>query len=313
MHIDVFELLGAAAGGFLGATFGALVAFVFTGIAVLIAVAVLIGTGSTGFFESVAFGPVFGPHISFAAGVAAVAYAYRRGFITSGRDIVTPLVSLARPSVLLVGAGFGVLGALIQQVIVTIPWLGSNTDAVALTVVISALIARLAFGRSGIIGAHSEGRRGWARFSPNAEHVWLAYQQKTGMAVLLGVFVGGLSTWAAVALLQSFPEAGGVIYLGFGISAVSLLFLAFGVQVPATHHITLVSAVAAGALLVRVPELDPSWVVVVGAVVGGLTALVGEAFSRFWLIRGDTHIDPPASAIWPMTTISLATIALLPL
>lgn len=313
MHIDVFGLIGAAAGGFLGATFGALVAFVFTGFAVLIGVAVLIGSGNSAFLDSIAFGPVFGPHISFAAGVAALAYAYRRGYITSGRDIVTPLVSLARPSVLLVGAAFGVLGYLVQQVILVIPWFGSNTDAVALTVVISALIARLAFGRSGIIGAHSDGRTGWGRFSPNAEHVWLAYQQKTGMAALLGIFVGGLSTWAGVALLQSFPEAGGVIFLGFGISAVSLLFLAFGVEVPATHHITLVSAVAANAVLLRVPELDPSWVVVIGAFVGGLTALVGEAFSRFWLIRGDTHIDPPASAIWPMTTISLATVALLPL
>nr|WP_017201829.1 hypothetical protein [Microbacterium barkeri] len=313
MHIDVFGLIGAAAGGFLGATFGALVAFVFTGFAVLIGVAALIGSGNSAFLDSIAFGPVFGPHISFAAGVAALAYAYRRGFIASGRDIVTPLVSLARPSVLLVGAGFGVLAYLIQQVILVIPWFGSNTDSVALTVVISALIARLAFGRSGIIGAHSEGRTGWARFSPNAEHVWLAYQQKTGMAALLGIFVGGLSTWAAVSLLQAFPEASGVIYLGFGISALSLLFLAFGVQVPATHHITLVSAVAANAVLLRVPGLDPSWTVIIGAVVGGLTALVGEAFSRFWLIRGDTHIDPPASAIWPMTTISLATVALLPL
>lgn len=313
MHIDVFGLIGAAAGGFLGATFGALVAFVFTGFAVLIGIAALIGSGNSGFLDSIAFGSVFGPHISFAAGVAAAGYAYRRGYLTSGRDIVTPLVSLARPSVLLVGAGFGLLGYVLQQVIAIIPWLGSHTDSVALTVVVSALIVRLAFGRSGIIGADNEGRTGWARFAPNAEHAWLAYQQKPAMAVLLGVFVGGISAWAGVALLQSFPDAGGVIFVGFGISAVSLLFLAFGILVPATHHITLVSAVAANALLLRAPGLDPSWVVIFGAIFGGLTALVGEAFSRFWLIRGDTHIDPPASAIWPMTTISLVTVALLPL
>lgn len=312
MHIDVFGLIGAAAGGFLGATFGALVAFVFTGFAVLIGIAALIGSGDPAFLDNVAFGPVFGPHISFAAAVAAVAYAYRRGFIASGRDIVTPLVSLARPSVLLVGAAAGVFGYVVQNLITLIPWFGSNTDAVALTVVISAVVARLVFGRTGVVGAHSEGARGWARFSPNAEHVWLAYQQKPGMAALLGLFIGGISAWGSVALLQAYPEAGGVIYLGFGISAVSLLFLAFNVQVPATHHITLVSAVAVGAFSARFPDADSSVVVLLGAVVGLLTGLVGELFSRFWLIRGDTHIDPPASAIWPMTTVSLAVIALLP-
>lgn len=312
MDIDVFGLIGALAGGFLGATFGGLVAFVFTGFAVLIGVAALIGSGSSAFLDTVAFGAVFGPHISFAGAIGALAFAARRGHIANGRDIVTPLVSLARPSVLLVGAGFGLLGYVIQQLILLIPWFGSNTDAVALTVVISALVARVAFGRSGIIGKHSDGLTGRSRFAPTAEHVWIGYQQRPSMALLLGLFIGGLSAWASVSLLEAFPDAPGVIFLGFGISAVSLLFLAFGVGVPATHHITLVSAVAASALLGRATGLDPVVVVAVGAIVGAITALVGELFSRFWLIRGDTHIDPPASAIWPMTTVSLALIALIP-
>lgn len=304
MHIDVLDLLGAAAGGFLGATFGALVAFVFTGFAVLIGIAAQIGSGDPGFLNAVAFGPFFGPHISFAAGVGAVAYAYRRGWIDSGRDIVTPLVSLARPSVLLVGAGFGVFGHLVQLLAAELGWFGSHTDTVALAVVVSALTARLLFGRSGVVGAHAEGHTGWRRFTPNAEHVWLAYQQRPAMALLLGTFVGGISAWAAVRLLALFPDAPGVIYAGFGVSAVSLLFLAFGVQVPATHHITLVSAVAVSAFW---PLIDGEIaLLLVGAAAGAVTALAGEVFSRFWLIRGDTHIDPPASSIWPMTTAVLA-------
>ncbi|MYW96082.1 hypothetical protein G3I59_37130 [Amycolatopsis rubida] len=312
MHIDVSGLVGAAAGGFLGATFGALVAFVFTGIAVLIGVAVLMGSGNSAFLDTVAFGPVFGPHISFAAGVAAVAYAHRRGFVASGRDIVTPLVSLARPSVLLVGSGFGVLGYLGERLFSAVPWFGANTNTAALAVVASAVLARLAFGRSGLVGAHADGVTGWARFVPDARHVWLSYQQKPGMAIVLGLFVGGLSAWAAVSLLAAYPHASGAIYLGFGVSAVSLLFLAFGVEVPATHHITLVSAVAAGAVVTKFSTADPLVGLAVGAAAGGATALVGEAFSRFWLIRGDTHIDPPASAIWPMTTVALAAVALFP-
>ena len=303
MHIEVLDLLAAAAGGFLGATFGALVAFVFTGFAVLIDVAAVIGSGDASFLNSIAFGPFFGPHISFAAGVAAVAYAKRRGWIDSGRDIVTPLVSLAKPSVLLVGAVFGVFGYLVAQVIGIIPWFGSNTDAVALTVVISAVVARLLFGKTGIIGPHVDGATGWKRFTPNAQHVWLAYQQRPLMAVLLGLFIGGLSAWASATLLEAYPDAPGVIYLGFGVSAVSLLFLAFAVEVPATHHITLVSAVAVPVFLSVTG--GGIAVVLIGAAVGAVTALVGELFSRFWLIRGDTHIDPPASAIWPMTTVVL--------
>ena len=304
MDIDLLSLIGAAAGGFLGATFGALVAFVFTGFAVIAGVVALVGTGSTAFLDSVAFGPFFGPHISFAGGVAAVAYAARRGWISSGRDIVTPMVSLARPSVLLVGAGFGVLGHVLQQAVAATPWFGSRTDSVALTVVLSAVVPRLAFGRTGVVGPHADGLTGWKRFTPNGQHVWLAYQQSPAMAALLGIFVGAMSAWSSVTLLAAYPDAGGVIYLGFGISAVSLLFLAFGVEVPATHHITLVSAVAASGFATTV-GLDPVPAVLVGAAFGGVTALVGEVFSRFWLIRGDTHIDPPASAIWPMTTVAL--------
>lgn len=309
MDVDFLGFLASAAGGFLGATFGALVAFIFTGFAVIAGVAALIGSGDPAFLNNIAFGGFFGPHISFAGGVGAVAYAARRGWVTSGRDIVTPMVSLAHPSVLLVGAGFGMYGYLVQHLIALVPWFGSNTDSVAMAVVISALTARLVFGKTGIIGAHSSGATGWKRFTPNAEHVWMAYQQSPIMASLLGLFVGGLSAWSSVTLLAAYPEAGGVIFLGFGISAVSLFFLTCNVAVPATHHITLVSAVAASGFLLTV-GVTPLVATIVGAVFGAVTALVAEGFSRFWLIRGDTHIDPPASAIWPMTTLALVCVSI---
>lgn len=302
MQIDVLGLIGAAAGGFLGATFGALVAFVFAGFAVVIGVAGLIGTGNPDFLNSIAFGAFFGPQISFAAAVGALAYAYRRGYISSGRDIVTPLVSLGKPDVLLVGGLFGIFGYIVQQVVLIIPGFGTTTDSVATTVVISALVARLVFGKSGIIGKHVDGVTGWKKFTPNAQHAWLAYQQSPVMALLLGLFIGGMSAWSSITLLRAYPDAPGVIYLGFGLSAISLLFLAFGVQVPATHHITLVPAVFVGLFIGQVGGGD-TVVVLIGAGIGALTGLIGELFSRFWLIRGDTHIDPPASAIWPMTVL----------
>jgi hypothetical protein len=60
----------------------------------------------------VAFGPVFGPHIAFAGGVAAAAYAARRGELDDGADIITPLAGLATLDVLLVGGVFGAAGAI---------------------------------------------------------------------------------------------------------------------------------------------------------------------------------------------------------
>lgn len=303
MHIDVLDILGSLAGGFLGATFGALIAFVFTGFAVLFGIAALLGSGDPAFLNTFAWGPFFGPHISFAAGVGAAAYAYRRGWLASGRDISTPLISLSRPSVLLVGAAFGLFGYLVQQLLTLIPWFGSHTDSIALTVVISALVARLAFGRSGIIGPHADGLTGWKRFTPTAQHVWLGYQQTPLVAIVMGLFLGGLSAWASVTLLAAYPDAGGVIFLGFGVSAASLLFLQLGSSVPVTHHITIVSAVTVSVFAAALSD-QLVLLVLLGALAGAAAGIVAELFSRFWLIRGDTHIDPPASAIWPLVTVA---------
>ncbi|MDR9829680.1 hypothetical protein RCJ22_29255 [Vibrio sp. FNV 38] len=307
---NVMQLAGAIAGGFLGATFGALVAFVFTGFAILVGIAIVIGSGDPTFLNLIGLGPFFGPHISFAAGIAASAYAAKKGWLESGRDIVTPLVSLGKPKVLLVGAIFGLFGYLVQALLMSVDGLGNYTDSVALTVVISAVVARLMFGKSGIIGEHYQGKKGLKRFETCDKHSWIPYQDSFPMSATLGLFIGAMSAYAAYELLVLYPapEAQGVILFGFAISAISLLFLGMNVMVPATHHITGVSAVAVS-LFIGV--IDNQFILItVGAVCGLLAAVLGQLFARFWLIRSDTHIDPPASAIWPMTSalilISLA-------
>ncbi len=302
MDVDLLDLLGALAGGFLGATIGAVGGFVFAGFAVLAGIAALIGSGEPVLLNEFALGPFFGPHICFAGGVAAAAYAGRRGWIDSGRDILTPLVSLGKPSVLLIGAAFGAFGWIVQKLVALIPWFGTHVDSIAFTVVLSAVVARLVFGRTGLIGRHADGLKGMRRFSPTATHVWLAYQQRPGMALALGLFLGALSAWSAITLLAAYPDAPGVILLGFGVSAASLVFLAMGLSVPVTQHITLISAAAVGIFGDALADL-PVVLVLVGALAGAAAALLGEVFSRFWLIRGDTHIDPPASAIWPLTLL----------
>ncbi len=54
----------------------------------------------------------------------------------------------------------------------------------------------------------------------------------------------------------------------------------------------------------------PLAALIAGAVAGIAGALLGEFFSRLFLIHGDTHIDPPAAAIATMATI-IVIIALL--
>lgn len=345
MQIDLFWLIAAAAGGFFGAAIGALQSFIFCGVTVLLGVAGIFGNASAAFFGYVPFGPVFGPHIAFAGGVAAVAYAHRRG-LANGKDIVTPMITLRRADVLLVGAVFGVLGYVINAGVVAIPWFGGHTDTVAVTVIISALIARFVFGSAGLVGRLPGASRarspqtaalgsgqarlaptepsqaelledlpprvsGWARFAPTETNNWVRHQETFPVHSLLGLFAGGLAAGLALTVMANFPTAAGVAAtVGFGLSATSLLFLSLGMSVPVTHHMTLIGGVAAVSFL---PVVSGNMVLalLIGAVFGMVAAWLGEFFARFWHMHGDTHIDPPASSIWIMTTVVLGSAALL--
>ncbi len=304
MSTDIVMYLAAFGGGFLGATFGGLFAFSFVGVTLLIGIAVAIATGDAAWINLISFGPFFGPHVSFAGGVGAAAYAYRKGYLTGLRDIATPLVSLAKPDVLIVGGLFGVFGQIVFQIVGLVPWLGANTDQPGITVVIAGILARLVFGKTGIIGPNSEGLTGSARFRPNDKDCWVRYQEGWGNLTILAFGVSLIAGWGTVALAQAFPEAAGSVWLlGFALSATSLIFLTLGAAIPVTHHMTLISSLAALNFL----EItgSPLAAILIGIVFGIISALLAEGFSRLWQIRGDTHIDPPASAIWPMTCVVL--------
>ncbi|WP_328460536.1 hypothetical protein [Streptomyces sp. NBC_00448] len=300
MHLTLEAVAAAAAGGLFAAAVGALAAFVLCGLMILVGVAAVIGAGNPWFLEHVALGEWFGPHIAFAGAVGALAYAARRGRTATGRDIVPGLLGLADPGTLLAGAAFGVLGLVVQSALNTSDWMTRYANTTALTVVASAFVARLVFGRTGLFG-HAEVSRLRDRFRTTRTAAWLPAQEKPVMAALLGLAVGFLASWSAVELVRTDPSlslAAGV--LAFGVSALSLVFLATPVTVPATHHITSVAA-ATGLAFSSV------WV---GALAGLATALVGEGASRVFLIHGDTHIDPPAVAIAVMTPacLTLATV-----
>jgi hypothetical protein len=277
MTIDWYLLPVAFAGGALGAALGASAAFIITGLFVLIGVAVAASGGGTGFIGNVAFGPLLGPHISFAGGAAAAAFAMRAGHHGSGRDLGRGLAGVNRPDVLLVGGVFGIVGFVIQAGIAATP-LGPLTDSVALTVFVSAVIARLAFGKTGLFGDRTQAGE------------WVAFQRDWPQVVTLGAVLGTCSAF----LVQVIGAGKGGDVAGFGLAATGLLFLHTGTTVPVWHHIALPAAIgftASGGNL---------WAGTLSGVAG---AVMGELYARLFLNHGDTHIDPPAAAIATMTLV----------
>ena len=234
MDIDPFWLVAAAAGGFFGAAIGALQAFIFCGLTVLLGVVGIFGNASAVFISYVPFGPVFGPHIAFAGGVAAVAYARKRG-LADGRDIVTPLITLRQPTVLLVGAdlrhagvrhscchcGNSVVRRAYRQRRAHRRGLGADRPL------------RLRLVRAGGRGypngrpdpawsAHCRRANpptrhrspnnaepvGWARFAPTETNNWVRYQEGFYHNSMLGLFAGGMSAGIALMIVQNIPSSG---------------------------------------------------------------------------------------------------------
>ena len=299
---DFLTLLLAAGGGFFGAAIGGLHAFIFTGFMVLVGAAIVMAGGSPEFLNFVAFGPAFGPHIAFAGGVAAAAYAARLSKDVGGKDIGVALVSLDRPAVLLVGAVFGMFGYVVQTGISLIPGFGTLTDSVALTVFISAIVVRLAIGRNSLTGHLPEGS-GWGKFAPRDGVAWIRYHERFGQLTVLSLFVGLLAAGVAIRLAGYYPAfAGSAHTLMFGMSAVSLLFLSLGISFPVTHHITIIAGLGA---VVFLPVVGGNAVIatLIGMVFGVLSGLLGEVAARVFHNSGNTHFDPPAAAIWPMTLV----------
>lgn len=323
-------LIAAFAGGAFGAAIGGLPAFIFTGILVIAgetgtlatkAVASVVSVDPSqltalGLTNSIAFGPVFGPHISFAAGAAASAYASNKGYMDTDFDYHEAKdINYAfgtKPDVLAVGGLFGVAGYLMAQTMTAFaaPW-----DPVAMAVVLSAALHRVAFGYD-IVGRPAEG---WLnmqpfeedRFRDTAQGVtdggqrqsgplnrlvvepWLPQQYRWTNVGFLGLIVGILGAYIGYAT--------GSVYLGFGISAASLIFLSIDIEnFPVTHHITLPSSTAVFAMAPQgtpIGSVPLTQVVLVGAAIGIACALFGELFQRVFYAHGDTHFDPPAAAI----------------
>lgn len=290
--MDILALVAAFGGGIIGAYMGALPAFIMTGVfAIIGAIATAAGAPADIAIGTLAFGSFVGPHIAFAGGVAAAAYAGKKGKLSNGADILSALNGLGSPDVLIVGGVFGVIGYVIATLIGMLPVIGAGgfagTDLPGITVFISALIVRFVFGKSGLTGKHQGSHK---LFSTGANFV---------NNVVIGLGLGIVVSFIAAGLKDNAVALGIFPIIMFGFSAVTLIFTQTGFAVPATHHITLPAALAAsvGLNAFGVPGA------ILGVVFGVLGAVLGDFFACTFNSGVDTHIDPPAGTIFTLTIV----------
>ncbi|MFB6202304.1 MAG: hypothetical protein ABEI98_09860 [Halorhabdus sp.] len=305
-------LVVAFAGGAIGAALGGIAALSLAGLTVVVGEVgnYLVGAApgdpaATGLTALIGYGPALGPHVAFAGGIAAAAYLGRRERPESdfpyhtAKDIYRAIG--VRPDALLAGGAFGVLGYWLATLVRTI---GAPVDPVMASVVLTGLIARVAFGYP-VLGDLSDTlldmspyERGEIRTALEdseadadgparpAVEPWATQQSGWQEQAILGLVVGLFAAYVAY-LTETY-------YLAFGISAASLGLLVVGARrVPITYHLALPASIAALAL----PGASAELALFAGAVFGILSGLVGELAGRVLYAHADTHLDPPAVAI----------------
>lgn len=329
MEFSVLWLIAAFGGGAFGAAIGGQTAFIFTGLFYLVGLGGFMGgLDASWFMSSVVFGPVFGPHIAFAGGAAAAAYAGKKKIMAdgaNGRDIVSALAGLNRSDVLIVGGLTGMVGYTLNQFFAWIfPTFGSDpalnygreaygsTDTVAFTIIVIAIAARYIWGTTGLLGNKNHGL-----FEVGEGKHWVAHQEKWSVTAAHGLTAGLISAFATLMIVafvgvDNPAVLGWAQLVGWAISAVTLIFLSLGMSTPVTHQITILASIAA---LLFAPILAgnsdiATWgdgvyvgALIIGGIFGVLGGLLCEALSRATNAEGDTHIDPPAFAIWTGTTL----------
>lgn len=282
---DLTSLLVSFCGGILGAALGGLNAFILCGLAAIVGITLTMVTGDSTFNQMVTWGPLLGPHVAFASGVAAAAYAAKIGKLCSGRNVLISLFGFDSPYILIVGGVFGALGFFTKWAFDLIPKIGGIpwTNTIALSIVTSTIVARLLFGRTGLLGKIPEGHSRWML---SRDEAWQPWPSQPFQVLLVGL---GVSLPAAC-IVKSLPASTGLL---FGFAAVSLLFFQFGAKIPVILHIAL-----SAEFMAHVTG-DVGW----GLVFGLLATFLTELFACVFLIHGDTHVDPPAMSLVVVYTL----------
>lgn len=287
MLTTLIGLISAFGGGVFGASIGALPAFIMTGVVAVIG-GILSCAGIPGINEllvnNIAFGSFLGPHICFAGGVAAAAYAKRIGKIENGADIALALNGIGDSSVLAVGGIFGMAGYIIAALVSAIFSLTPfYTDNPGCTVLISAIIVRLIFGERGLLSA-PENRQMTSSGTALSNTLLIGFSYSL---VVSGVYV--------VLALQGYAgQLGSYHIVIFGLAAIGLIFAEFNQAYYGWHHIGIISAEA---VMCAYSCGLGAGSIFIGILFGLLATLIGDMEGHMMNTNVDSHIDPPATAI----------------
>ena len=294
--MNIFGLLASFGGGAFAASIGALPAFIMTGVfAVAGAAAGMCGGSGAGFLTgTMAFGPFFGPYVSFAGGVAAHAYAKKKGYVENGAGIAQALGGLNKPDVLCVGGIFGVIGYLLFTLVYN-PFLAGGlspkfaTDS-GIIVFFSGVLVRLVFGGKMRTGDETLSKG-------DALNTVIAIGALYSL-VVCAVYAFAVQTAdpAALELIQANYHV-----LVFGMAGVGLIFAEFGQPFFGCHHIVIMSAEAVNMCYKTSGNLFMA--VIAGIIVGICAALLCDFEGKMWNSGTDSHIDGPAFAIFIMTFV----------
>lgn len=294
--MSILGLIAAFGGGVFAAAIGALPAFIMTGVfAVVGAVAGMCGAADASniLVNYFAFGSFFGPHIAFAGGVAAAAYAKKKGISENGADIATACAGYNAPDVLLVGGVFGAIGFLFKELVIANLFAGTIsprlvTDAPGITVFLSGILVRLVFG-------------GKLKTSDKVISSGNVLSTTIVIGLCYSLVVSGLYLAAISAGVDAAAFGGLYHVLIFGMAAVGLFFAEMGQPFFGCHHIVIIAAEATVQSYARMGNLYAS--LVIGVIFGTISAIIGDIEGNTINCGTDSHIDNPACAIFIMTFV----------
>ncbi|MCL2126754.1 MAG: hypothetical protein FWH38_00750 [Treponema sp.] len=313
MAFNLLLVLVAFAGGCMGAVFGCLLAFIFVP---LVIAGGLGAMGSPEILGILGFGGwgFYAPQISFAGGAFASAYAKWKGYLQSGQDITTALISLKKPDVILLGGVGGLLGYLCM--ILHANFLTSVVDGVPFGVVVPALIAKIIFDGCVFGKVPDEVKAAGGRYSVRSPVQWIPYVTTGWEKTLLGLVMGIGGAYCTVLLAGNPNTAPWAAFVPFMVAVFSLIGFYFGVAIAPNHHIVYSASLGvlyyvayahggAGALLavdgVQNPEVVTGcmlWGVSLGVMATFWADFGARTFHLFGNKIGGVHFDPPTQGIF---------------
>lgn len=290
----ILTLLLGFFGGAAGAALGALGGFILFCFCLLAGFAALLLTGNETWLLAVCGSSLLKPSSCFLGGVIACGVARKLGLLRCGKDIGRPLISLRRPSLLVVGGLAGMLGGMFALLFER--FLPAGIDGSALTIVLFSLALK-----------HSLDLTESADCAGSSHAVLSPYRfferlNRPLGKTLLSLGCGLLTCLCVYLLCLDRHAAIHAPLFAFALSGVSLLLLHLGLGLPATHHFTgPAGAIAYAWLNTRgcLPAGAWDWSLFLGwgLLAASLGQLLADLLGSLFFEKGDMHVDPPAMGI----------------